>query len=207
MQEKIAQKQGDVILSTGMSTADDIQHAVDVLLRWGKSKEQITILHCNTEYPTPFEDVNLRAMQTIKERFGTQVGYSDHTRGIEVPVAAVALGATVIEKHFTLDRNLPGPDHKASLEPEELKAMVSAIRNIEKALGSTEKKVSDSERKNIAIARKSIVAATDIKKGELLTEENITVKRPGTGISPMRWEEVLGTAAVRDFQEDELIEL
>lgn len=205
--KKIAQKQGDVILSTGMSTADDIQHAVDVLLRWGKSKEQITILHCNTEYPTPFEDVNLRAMQTIKERFGTQVGYSDHTRGIEVPVAAVALGAKVIEKHFTLDRNLPGPDHKASLEPEELKAMVSAIRNIEKALGSTEKKVSDSERKNIAIARKSIVAATDIKKGELLTEENITVKRPGTGISPMRWEEVLGTAAVRDFQEDELIEL
>ena len=205
--KKIAQKQGNVILSTGMSTADDIQHAVDVLLRWGKSKEQITILHCNTEYPTPFEDVNLRAMQTIKERFGTQVGYSDHTRGIEVPVAAVALGATVIEKHFTLDRNLPGPDHKASLEPEELKAMVSAIRNIEKALGSTEKKVSDSERKNIAIARKSIVAATDIKKGELLTEENITVKRPGTGISPMRWEEVLGTAAVRDFQEDELIEL
>lgn len=205
--KKIAQKQGDVILSTGMSTADDIQHAVDVLLRWGKSKEQITILHCNTEYPTPFEDVNLRAMQTIKELFGTQVGYSDHTRGIEVPVAAVALGAKVIEKHFTLDRNLPGPDHKASLEPEELKAMVSAIRNIEKALGSTEKKVSDSERKNIAIARKSIVAATDIKKGELLTEENITVKRPGTGISPMRWEEVLGTTAVRDFQEDELIEL
>lgn len=205
--KKIAQKQGNVILSTGMSTADDIQHAVDVLLRWGKSKEQITILHCNTEYPTPFEDVNLRAMQTIKERFGTKVGYSDHTRGIEVPVAAVALGATVIEKHFTLDRNLPGPDHKASLEPEELKAMVSAIRNIEKALGSAEKKVSDSERKNIAIARKSIVAANDIKKGELLTEENITVKRPGTGISPMRWEEVLGTAAVRDFQEDELIEL
>lgn len=205
--KKIAQKQGNVILSTGMSTADDIQHAVDVLLRWGKSKEQITILHCNTEYPTPFEDVNLRAMQTIKERFGTKVGYSDHTRGIEVPVAAVALGATVIEKHFTLDRNLPGPDHKASLEPEELKAMVSAIRNIEKALGSAEKKVSDSERKNIAIARKSIVAANDIKKGELLTEENITVKRPGTGISPMRWEEVLGTVAVRDFQEDELIEL
>ena len=205
--KKIAQKQGDVILSTGMSTADDIQHAVDVLLRWGKSKEQITILHCNTEYPTPFEDVNLRAMQTIKERFGTQVGYSDHTRGIEVPVAAVALGAKVIEKHFTLDRNLPGPDHKASLEPEELKAMVSAIRNIEKALGSAEKKVSDSERKNIAIARKSIVAAKDIKQGEILTEENLTVKRPGTGISPMRWEEVLGTAAVRDFQEDELIEL
>ncbi len=205
--KQIAQKQGDVILSTGMSTAEDIQNAVDVLLRWGKTKDQITILHCNTEYPTPFEDVNLRAMQTIKERFGTQVGYSDHTRGIEVPIAAVALGATVIEKHFTLDRNMPGPDHKASLEPDELKAMVSAIRNIEKALGSSEKKVTDSERKNIAIARKSIVAATNIKKGEIFTEENITVKRPGTGISPMRWEEVLGTTAVRDFQEDELIEI
>lgn len=205
--KKIASFHQPVILSTGMCNMEDIETCLKVLIDNGLTKEQITILHCNTEYPTPFEDVNLRAMQTIKERFGTKVGYSDHTRGIEVPVAAVALGATVIEKHFTLDRNLPGPDHKASLEPEELKAMVSAIRNIEKALGSTEKKVSDSERKNIAIARKSIVAATDIKKGELLTEENITVKRPGTGISPMRWEEVLGTAAVRDFQEDELIEL
>lgn len=205
--KKIAQKQGDVILSTGMSTSEDIQNAVDVLLRWGKIKDQITILHCNTEYPTPFEDVNLRAMLSIKEHFGTQVGYSDHTRGIEVPIAAVALGATVIEKHFTLDRNMPGPDHKASLEPDELKAMVSAIRNIEKALGSSEKKVTDSERKNIAVARKSIVAARNISKGEIFTEENLTVKRPGTGISPMRWEEVLGTTAVRDFQEDELIEI
>ena len=205
--KRIAQKQGNVILSTGMSTPEDIRNAVNVLLKWGKTKEQITILHCNTEYPTPFEDVNLLAMQSIARQFGTQVGYSDHTRGIEVPIAAVALGATVIEKHFTLDRNMPGPDHKASLEPDELKAMVSAIRNIEKALGSSEKKVSDSERKNIAIARKSIVAAKDIKKGEILTEENITVKRPGTGISPMRWEEVLGTTAVHDFQEDELIEL
>ena len=205
--KQIAQKQGDVILSTGMSTAEDIQNAVDVLLKWGKVKEQITILHCNTEYPTPFEDVNLLAIQTIAKRFGTKVGYSDHTRGIEVPIAAVALGATVIEKHFTLDRNMPGPDHKASLEPDELKAMVSAIRNIEKALGSSEKKVTDSERKNIAIARKSIVAAKDIKKGEILTEENITVKRPGSGISPMRWEEVLGTKAIRDFQEDEIIEI
>lgn len=205
--KKIAQKQGDVILSTGMSTSEDIQNAVDVLLRWGKTKDQITILHCNTEYPTPFEDVNLRAMLSIKEHFGTQVGYSDHTRGIEVPIAAVALGATVIEKHFTLDRNMSGPDHKASLEPDELKAMVSAIRNIEKALGSSEKKVTDSERKNIAVARKSIVAARNISKGEILTEENLTVKRPGTGISPMRWEEVLGTTAIRDFQEDELIEL
>lgn len=205
--KKIAQKQGDVILSTGMSTSEDIQNAVDVLLRWGKTKDQITILHCNTEYPTPFEDVNLRAMLSIKEHFGTQVGYSDHTRGIEVPIAAVALGATVIEKHFTLDRNMPGPDHKASLEPDELKAMVSSIRNIEKALGSSEKKVTDSERKNIAVARKSIVAARNISKGEILTEENLTVKRPGIGISPMRWEEVLGTTAIRDFQEDELIEL
>lgn len=205
--KRIAQKQGDVILSTGMSTSEDIQNAVDVLLKWGKTKTQITILHCNTEYPTPFEDVNLLAMQSIAQQFGTKVGYSDHTQGIEVPIAAVALGATVIEKHFTLDRNMPGPDHKASLEPDELKTMVSAIRNIEKALGSSEKKVTDSERKNIAVARKSIVAAKDIKKGEPLTEKNITVKRPGTGVSPMRWEEVLGTLAVRDFQEDEMIEL
>ena len=205
--KKIASYHQPVILSTGMSTMEDIEACLKVLTDNGLTKEQITILHCNTEYPTPFEDVNLSAMQTIKERFGTQVGYSDHTRGIEVPIAAVALGATVIEKHFTLDRNMPGPDHKASLEPDELKAMVSAIRNIEKALGSAEKKISDSERKNIAIARKSIVAATNIKKGEVLTEENITVKRPGTGISPMRWEEVLGTTAVRDFQEDELIVL
>lgn len=205
--KQIAQKQGDVILSTGMSTAEDIQNAVGVLLEWGKAKDQITILHCNTEYPTPFKDVNLLAMQSIAKQFGTKVGYSDHTRGIEVPIAAVALGATVIEKHFTLDRNMPGPDHKASLEPDELKAMVSAIRNIEKALGSSEKKVTDSERKNIAIARKSIVAAKNICKGEIFTEENLTVKRPGTGISPMRWEEVLGTKAVRDFMEDELIEL
>lgn len=205
--KKIASYHQSVILSTGMSTMENIEACLKVLTDNGLAKDQITILHCNTEYPTPFEDVNLRAMQTIKERFGTQVGYSDHTRGIEVPIAAVALGATVIEKHFTLDRNMPGPDHKASLEPDELKAMVSAIRNIEKALGSAEKKISDSERKNIAIARKSIVAATNIKKGEVLTEENITVKRPGTGISPMRWEEVLGTTAVRDFQEDELIEI
>ena len=205
--KKIASYHQPVILSTGMSTMEDIEACLKVLTDNGLTKDQITILHCNTEYPTPFEDVNLRAMQTIKERFGTQVGYSDHTKGIEVPIAAVALGATVIEKHFTLDRNMPGPDHKASLELDELKAMVSAIRNIEKALGSAEKKISDSERKNIAIARKSIVAATDIKKGEILTEENITVKRPGTGISPMRWEEVLGTKAVRDFQEDEIIEV
>ena len=205
--KKIASYHQPIILSTGMSTMEDIEVCLKVLTDNGLTKDQITILHCNTEYPTPFEDVNLLAMQSIAKQFGTKVGYSDHTRGIEVPIAAVALGATVIEKHFTLDRNMPGPDHKASLEPNELKAMVSAIRNIEKALGSSEKKVTDSERKNIAIARKSIVAAKDIHKGELLTEENITVKRPGTGISPMRWEEVLGTVAVRDFKEDELIEL
>jgi N,N'-diacetyllegionaminate synthase len=203
----IAKYNEKTILSTGMCDMKDVHAAVNALYKNGLSKENLIMLHCNTEYPTPFEDVNLLAMQTIAERFGTKVGYSDHTRGIEVPIAAVALGATVIEKHFTLDRNMPGPDHKASLEPDELKAMVSAIRNIEKALGSSEKKVSDSERKNIAIARKSIVAATNIKKGEIFTEENITVKRPGTGISPMRWEEILGTTAVRDFQEDELIEI
>ena len=205
--KQIAKKQGDVILSTGMSTFEDIQNAIKVLLQWGKTKDQITILHCNTEYPTPFEDVNLLAMQSIAKQFGTKVGYSDHTCGIEVPIAAVALGASVIEKHFTLDRNMPGPDHKASLEPDELKAMVMAIRNIEKALGCPEKKVSDSERKNITIARKSIVANKNIKKGEPFTEENITVKRPGTGISPMHWNEILGMKAIRDFKEDELIEI
>lgn len=203
----IAKYNEKTILSTGMCDMKDVRAAVNALYKNGLSKENLIMLHCNTEYPTPFEDVNLKAMDTLHKEFGVEVGYSDHTRGIEVPIAAVALGATVIEKHFTLDRNMPGPDHKASLEPDELKAMVSAIRNIEKALGSSEKKVSDSERKNIAIARKSIVAATNIKKGEILTEENITVKRPGTGISPMCWEEVLGTTAIRDFQEDELIEI
>ena len=171
------------------------------------TRDDISILHCNTQYPTPYADVNLRAMLTLRTRLGLRTGYSDHTRGIEVPVAAVALGAEIIEKHFTLDRNLPGPDHKASLTPDELKAMVSSIRNIEQALGSEEKAVSPSERGNIEIARKSIVAARDIKAGELLTEENITVKRPGNGISPMRWDEVVGTRARRDFPYDSLIEL
>ena len=205
--KRIAKYNEKTILSTGMCEMEDVRAAVNALYKNGLSKENLVLLHCNTEYPTPFEDVNLKAMDALRNEFGVDVGYSDHTRGIEVPIAAVALGATIIEKHFTLDRNMPGPDHKASLEPDELKAMVSAIRNIEKALGSAEKKISDSERKNIAIARKSIVAATNIKRGEVLTEENITVKRPGTGISPMRWEEVLGTTAVRDFQEDELIEM
>lgn len=205
--KKIAQYGEPVILSTGMSELSDIESAINTLIKNGLKREQISLLHCNTEYPTPYEDVNLMAMQEIKEKFYLEVGYSDHTKGIEVPIAAVALGASMIEKHFTLDRDLPGPDHKASLEPEELKAMVSAIRHIEQALGDAHKTVSTSERKNIAIARKSIVAACSIKKGELLTEQNLTVKRPGTGITPMRWEEVIGTKAIKDFSEEDLIEL
>ena len=205
--KKIAQYREPVIVSTGMCEMQDIENAVATLLKWGTKKEDIIILHCNTEYPTPYQDVNLKAMDAIRERFGVEVGYSDHTKGIEVPIAAVALGATVIEKHFTLDRNMEGPDHKASLEPDELKAMVSAIRNIEQAVGDGIKKVTDSEKGNIAVARKSIVAARDIKKGEILSEYNLTVKRPGTGISPMRWEEVVGQTAKRDFIEEELIEL
>lgn len=204
---KIAQYKEPVILSTGMCELSDIEAAMNVLLDFGVQKEQITILHCNTEYPTPFADVNLKAMLEIGEKFGVQIGYSDHTKGSEVPIAAVALGATVIEKHFTLDKNMEGPDHKASLEPDELKAMVSAIRNIEQALGSGHKTISESERKNIEIARKSIVAACPIEAGELLTEENLTVKRPGNGISPMRWNEVVGTRAVQSFNEEDPIQL
>ena len=204
---KIAQYHEPVILSTGMCELSDIEAAVKVLLEFGVQNEQITILHCNTEYPTPFRDVNLKAMLEIGEKFGVQIGYSDHTKGIEVPIAAVALGATVIEKHFTLDKNMEGPDHKASLAPEELKAMVSAIRHIEQALGTGHKTISESERKNIDIARKSIVAACAIKQGEMLTEENLTVKRPGNGISPMRWNEVVGTTAIKDFEEEEMIVL
>lgn len=202
---KIAQYKEPVILSTGMCELYDIEAAMNVLLEFGVKKEHITILHCNTEYPTPFEDVNLKAMLEIEEKFGVQIGYSDHTKGIEVPIAAVALGATVVEKHFTLDKNMEGPDHKASLEPDELKAMVSAIRNIEQALGTGNKTISESERKNIEIARKSIVAARSIQVGELLTEENLTVKRPGTGISPMRWNEVVGTYAIQSFNEEDPI--
>ena len=198
----------EVILSTGMATITEIKDAVKVLTDNGVSKDKITVLHCNTEYPTPMEDVNLKAMLHIQRELGLPIGYSDHTLGIEVPIAAVALGATVIEKHFTLDKTLPGPDHKASLEPDELKAMVSAIRNIEKAIGGSGlKEISKSEEKNKPIARKSIVAATDIKKGDIFTPENLTVKRPGSGISPMQWDEVIGKEAKRDFQEDELIEL
>lgn len=198
----------EVILSTGMSTMDEIADALDVFLHEGISKDYITILHCNTEYPTPMRDVNLMAMLAIQKRFGVKIGYSDHTLGIEVPIAAVALGAQMIEKHFTLDRSLPGPDQLASLEPEELKAMVNAIRNIELAISGTGiKEPSDSEMKNMAIARKSIVAKTSIQKGEKFTEYNITTKRPGTGISAMRWDEVIGKTALLDFNEDDLISL
>ena len=194
-----------LILSTGMADLGEIEDALDVLAESGTLLENITVLHCNTEYPTPFEDVNLRAMLTIGHAFGVAVGYSDHTPGSEVAVAAVALGAAVLEKHFTLDRNLPGPDHKASLEPDELKAMVQAIRNIEKALGNGIKRPSPSEVKNKSIARKSLVATQPIKKGELFSADNITAKRPGVGISPMRWDEVLGQVAQKDYEKDDLI--
>ena len=205
---KIATLFPEVILSTGMATITEIKDAVKVLTDNGISKDKITILHCNTEYPTPMEDVNLKAMLHIQRELRVPVGYSDHTLGIEVPIAAVALGATVIEKHFTLDKTLPGPDHKASLEPEELKAMVMAIRNIEKAIGGSGlKEVSKSEAKNKPIARKSIVATKTIKKGDLFSVENLTVKRPGTGISPMQWDNVIGKTAKKDFEEDDLIEL
>lgn len=194
-----------VIISSGMSTLEEIKEAVDVLKNNGST--DITVLHCNTEYPTPYKDVNLQAMLTIKNELGAAVGYSDHTQGIEVPIAAAALGAAVIEKHFTLDRNMEGPDHKASLEPEELRAMVRAVRNIETAMGDGTKKPSESERKNIEVARKSIVAKRPIRKGEAFSEDNLTTKRPGSGISPMRWNEIVGKTAVRDFTEDELIEV
>lgn len=197
-----------VILSTGMATIDEIKEAVNIFTANGINKNNITILHCNTEYPTPTQDVNLKAMLHIQKEIGVEIGYSDHTLGIEVPIGAVALGATVIEKHFTLDKNMEGPDHRASLEPYELKAMVSAIRNISEAIsGSGYKEPSVSELKNISIARKSIVASKNIMQGEIFSEENITTKRPGTGISPMLWDKVIGKLATRDFNEDELIDL
>lgn len=205
--EKVAKLNLSIVMSTGMATMQEVKDALSVLTKNGISKDRVTILHCNTEYPTPMEDVNLKAMLTIKKELGVEVGYSDHTLGIEVPIAAVALGATVIEKHFTLDNTMEGPDHRASLEPNELIAMVKGIRNIEKAMGNGVKTPSKSEQKNIAIARKSIVAIQPIKKGEELSEQNMTVKRPGNGISPMKWNEVIGTKAIRDFNEDELIEL
>lgn len=202
---EIARTRKDIILSTGMSTLQEVDDALEVLQENGAGK--ITLLHCTTNYPTPMEDVNLNAMLTLKEKYGCAVGYSDHTKGIEVPIAAVALGAEVIEKHFTLDCRMEGPDHKASLEPDELEAMIRAIRNIEKALGDGIKIPSESEKANIAVARKSIIAADNIKVGDILTKENLTTKRPGTGISPMRWNEILGTRAIRNFEEDELIEI
>ena len=202
---KIGQLRKPIILSTGMSTLKEIEKALSVLLNSGAEKDQITILHCNTEYPTPFEDVNLNAMITIKNKLGVNVGYSDHTLGIEIPIAATALGATIIEKHFTLDRKLPGPDHAASLEINELKDMVFAIRNIEKAMGDGIKKPSKSEIKNISLVRKSIVAKIDIKKGEVLTKENLECKRPGNGISPMEWDNIIGTYAKKSYEIDDLI--
>jgi len=193
-----------IVLSTGMSNLGEVGDALNILINAGTSKDNITVLHANTMYPTPMEDVNLNAMLTIQKEFSVAVGYSDHTLGIEVDVAAVAMGASCIEKHFTLDKTMDGPDHKASLEPEELKAMVDAIRNIEKALGSSKKKPSPSETVNIDIARKSIVAS-QIKKGDKLSSKNITTKRPGTGINPMKWDEIIGTSAKKDYRMDDLI--
>lgn len=195
----------EIILSTGMGKIGEIETAIEVLEQAGTPRDMITVLHANTEYPTPMEDVNLNAMRTIAQTFGVKVGYSDHTLGIEVPTAAVAMGACIIEKHFTLDRMMEGPDHKASLEPDELIAMVKAIRNIEKALGDGIKRPSNSESKNIAVARKSIVAKRDIDVGEVFSEENITLKRPGNGISPLRWDEIIGQRAQKSYMADELI--
>jgi N,N'-diacetyllegionaminate synthase len=205
---KAAELFSEIIISTGMSTMNDIEQAVNVFLKAGHNQNNISIMHCNTEYPTEMKDVNLLAMKTIQLKFSTKVGYSDHTLGTEVPIAAVALGAKIIEKHFTLDRNLPGPDQLASLEPNELKFMVDSIRNIELAIsGSGEKLPNESERKNIEIARKSIVAKTNILKGEVFSEKNITTKRPGNGISPMQWDNVIGKIANKNFSEDDLIEM
>ena len=201
--ETIAKTKKKIVMSTGMSDINEIKDAVNLLEKNGA--EDIVLLHCNTQYPTPFCDVNLKAMDEIKRKTGKKVGYSDHTNGIEIPIAAAAMGAVVIEKHFTLDRNMEGPDHKASLEPDELSKMVSSIRNIEKAMGDGMKKPSGSEIKNRDIVRKSIVASKEIKSGELFSEDNITAKRPGDGISPMHWYEVLGTEAIKDFKKDEKI--
>ncbi|AOP33677.1 N-acetylneuraminate synthase [Leptospira tipperaryensis] len=205
--QKIGSLGKPIILSTGMATLGEIESAIFVLEKAGLKRQELTVLHCNTEYPTPFSDVNLLAMETIRQSFKVSVGYSDHTSGIEVSIAAVALGAGVIEKHFTLNKSLPGPDHKASLEPNELKAMVDAIRNIERSLGDGIKRPTPSESKNIQIARKSIVANSRIKEGEEFTSKNLSAKRPGTGISPMRLNEIIGLKAKRDFAEDDLIEL
>ncbi len=204
---KIARRNEKIIMSTGMSTLDEIKAALNILTSEGTPLENISLLHCNTQYPTPYRDVNLLAMNTLKSLGVAMTGYSDHTIGIEVPVAAVALGADIIEKHFTLDKTLPGPDHRASLDPAELKDMVTAIRNIELSLGHSDKLVSDSERPNITVARKSIVASRPIKAGERFTPDNITVKRPGNGISPMEWDNVIGKTASRNFDYDSLISI
>lgn len=204
---KIAKFNKPIVMSTGMCDMQDIQNALNVLCENGVAKSNITLLHCNTQYPTPMHDVNLKAMLTIADKFKVSTGYSDHTQGIEIPIAAVALGATIIEKHFTLDRNMEGPDHKASIEPQELAQMVKSIRNVEQALGNGEKQVSASETSNKNVARKSIVAKKAIKKGDILTEENLTVKRPGNGLSPMLWNNVIGSFATRNFSPDEPIEL
>ena len=201
----LARTEKPVVMSTGMCEMEEINAAIQVLKNNGTPK--IKLLHCNTEYPTPFEDVNLKAMRTMREAFGLEVGYSDHTKGIEVPIAAVALGASIIEKHFTLDRGMEGPDHKASLEPNELEAMIKAIRNIENAMGDGEKIPSQSEKINMGVVRKSIIAARYINKGEVFTGDNITTKRPGTGINPMKWNDIIGKQAKRDFEEDEFIEI
>lgn len=203
----VAQAADEVILSTGMSTLGEVETALDVLIKAGVPRERIIVLHATTEYPCPKQEVNLKAMITLRRAFDVAAGYSDHTEGIEIPIAAAALGAAVIEKHFTLDRSLPGPDHRASLEPRELNAMVKAVRHVEVALGTGRKRVTESEEKNLSIARKSIVAAKPIATGEPFTVENLAVKRPGTGISPIRWDEIIGRTAMRDFDADEFIEL
>lgn len=202
---KIGQRKESVIMSTGMCTMEEVHSAVDVLNQFGTT--DITLLHCTTEYPAPYDSVNLSAMVSLQKEFGYRIGYSDHTKGIEIPIAAVAMGATVIEKHFTLNCNMTGPDHKASLEPNELKEMIQAIRNVEKAYGDGVKRPSEAEEKNIAIARKSIFAKTDIKKGEVFSENNIIAKRPGNGLSPMKWNEIIGQKAIKDFLIDEMIKI
>jgi N,N'-diacetyllegionaminate synthase len=202
----VGSKNMPTVLSTGMSTLQEVKQAAKVLFDHGLDKAKLTVLHCNTEYPTPMDDVNLRAMLTIKNELQVDIGYSDHTTGIEVAIASVAMGASIIEKHFTLDKSLPGPDHRASLEPDELCKMISSIRNIEKALGSPIKIPSPSEEKNKVVARKSIVASKDIQEGELFSPSNLTTKRPGDGVSPMRWNEYVGKKSDRSYSKDEKIE-
>lgn len=205
--QKIGLQNKPIIISSGMSTLEDIQAALETLIEVGVDKNNVTILHCSTEYPTPFQNVNLTAMNTIKDTFDVKVGYSDHTLGIEIPIAAVAMGATVIEKHFTLDKTMEGPDHKASLEPNELKQMVTSIRNIEKSFGNGEKIPSETEIKNLQVSRKSIHAKCDIKIGDIFSDDNLIAKRPGTGVSPMKWKDIIGTTANKNYKADDILEL